>query len=74
MYELFCLYVPLYARRGHQILLYMVVKPPCGFWKLNSGPLEEQLVLLTAEPPHQPRDLLCLCYAYCGTQSSLASF
>ena len=25
-------------------------KPPCGCWNLNSGPLEEQSVLLTAEP------------------------
>jgi hypothetical protein len=28
-------------------------KPPCGCWELNSGPLEEQLVLLTAEPSVQ---------------------
>jgi hypothetical protein len=25
-------------------------EPPCGCWDLNSGPLEEQPVLLTAEP------------------------
>jgi hypothetical protein len=30
-------------------------KPPCGCWELNSGPLEEQSVLLTAEPSHQPK-------------------
>ena len=29
-------------------------EPPCGCWELNSGPLEEQAVLLTAEPSHQP--------------------
>jgi hypothetical protein len=29
-------------------------EPPCGCWKLNSGPLEEQPVFLTAEPSHQP--------------------
>jgi hypothetical protein len=29
-------------------------KPPCGCWQLNSGPLEEQSVLLTDEPPLQP--------------------
>jgi hypothetical protein len=29
-------------------------KPPCGCWELNSGPLEEQPVLLTAEPSLQP--------------------
>ena len=25
-------------------------EPPCGCWELNSGPLEEQAMLLTAEP------------------------
>jgi hypothetical protein len=29
-------------------------KPPCGCWDLNSGSLEEQAVLLTAEPSLQP--------------------
>ena len=29
-------------------------EPPCGCWKLNSGPLEEQGVLLTTEPSLQP--------------------
>jgi hypothetical protein len=29
-------------------------EPPCGCWDLNSGPLEEQSVHLTAEPSHQP--------------------
>jgi hypothetical protein len=28
-------------------------EPPCGFWDLNSGPLEKQSVLLTAEPSVQ---------------------
>ena len=28
--------------------------PPCGCWDLNSGPSEEQSVLLTAEPSLQP--------------------
>ena len=27
-------------------------EPPCGCWKLNSGPLEEQSVLLTISPAH----------------------
>ena len=27
---------------------------PCGCWKLNSGPLEEQAMLLTTEPSLQP--------------------
>jgi hypothetical protein len=29
-------------------------EPPCGSWGLNSGPLEEQSVLLTSEPSLQP--------------------
>jgi hypothetical protein len=29
-------------------------EPPCGGWELNSRPLEEQPVLLTAEPSLQP--------------------
>jgi hypothetical protein len=28
-------------------------EPPCGCWDLNSGPSEEQLVLLTTEPSLQ---------------------
>jgi hypothetical protein len=29
-------------------------EPPCGCWELNSGPQEEQSVLLTTEPFLQP--------------------
>jgi hypothetical protein len=29
-------------------------EPPCSCWELNSGPLDEQTVLLTAEPSLQP--------------------
>jgi len=29
-------------------------EPPCGCWELNSGPLEEQSMLLTTEPSLQP--------------------
>jgi hypothetical protein len=29
-------------------------EPPCGCWDLNSGPLEEQSVLLTTAPSHHP--------------------
>jgi hypothetical protein len=28
--------------------------PPCGCWDLNSGPVEEQSVVLTSEPSLQP--------------------
>jgi hypothetical protein len=37
----------------HYITLHC--KPLCGCWELNSGPLEEQSVLLNAEPSLQPR-------------------
>jgi hypothetical protein len=33
---------------------WMGCEPPCGSWELNSGPLEEQAVLFTTEPPLQP--------------------
>ena len=35
-------------------------EPPCGCWELNSGPLEEQAMLLTAEPSLQPIVMLLL--------------
>jgi hypothetical protein len=28
-------------------------EPPCGYWELNSRPLEEHAVLLTSEPSFQ---------------------
>ena len=33
-------------------------EPPCGCWELNSGPLEEQTMLLTTESSLQPIPLL----------------
>jgi len=44
-----------HTRRGHWIPITDGCEPPCGCWDLNSGPLEEQSVLLTAEPSLQPR-------------------
>jgi hypothetical protein len=41
------------TRRGHQIPLHGC-EPPCGCWKLNTGLLKEQSVLLTPEPSLQP--------------------
>ena len=35
---------------------------PCGCWELNSGPLEEQSVLLTAKPSLQPGRLVFNCH------------
>jgi hypothetical protein len=43
-----------HTRRGHQIPIIDGCEPPCGCWELNSGPLEEQWVLLTPEPSLQP--------------------
>ena len=34
------------------------LEPPYGGWDLNSGPLEEKSVLLTAEPSLQPIKLI----------------
>jgi hypothetical protein len=46
-------------------------EPPCGCWELNSGPLEEQPVLLTTEPSLQLPEVffmilvcVCLCLSY----------
>jgi hypothetical protein len=33
-------------------------EPPCSCWELNSGPLEEQSVLLTSEPFFQPHKII----------------
>jgi hypothetical protein len=45
-----CLHVHLHARRD---LITDGCEPPCGCWELNSGSLEEQAMLLTAEPSLQ---------------------
>ena len=45
-----CSCLQTHPRRGHWIPLQMVV----SCWELNSGPLEEQSVLLPAEPSLQP--------------------
>ena len=37
---------------------YRWLEPLCGCWELNSGLLEEQLVLLTAESSLQPQSIL----------------
>jgi hypothetical protein len=44
-------------------------EPPCGCWDLNSGPSEEQSVLLTTEPSLQPARLS---YMGSGDQIPLA--
>jgi hypothetical protein len=40
-------------------------EPSCGCWELNAGPLEEQTVLLTAEPSLQPQVLIFFNPRYC---------
>jgi hypothetical protein len=42
-----------HTRRGNRLPITDGCEPPCGFWKLNSGLLEEQSVLLTTEPSLQ---------------------
>jgi hypothetical protein len=46
-----------HTRRGHQISLEMVVSHHVVAGILNSGPLEEQSVLLTTEPSLQRSEL-----------------
>jgi hypothetical protein len=43
-----------HSRRRHRIPFTGGCEPPCGCWELNSGPLEEQSVLLITEPSLQP--------------------
>ena len=43
-------------------------EPPCGFWDLNSGPSEEQSVLLPSEPSRQPP---CFVIFTTGTEMKL---
>ena len=38
--------------------LRTTVTGTCGFWELNSGPLEEQSILLGDEPSCQPNALM----------------
>jgi len=59
VYSILPAYTPAGQKRAPD-LITDGCEPPCGCWELNSGPLEEQTVLLTAEPPLQPCDLLFL--------------
>ena len=52
------------SQKGAPGLIIDGCKPPCGCWELNSGPLEEQSVLLTSEPSLQP-----LCFSFRHIQS-----
>ena len=54
-------------------------EPPRGYWELNSGPPEEQSVLLTTEPSLQPPGQhifdghLCCMYIYTLPSYALVS-
>ncbi|CAO2580696.1 hypothetical protein LEMLEM_LOCUS1572, partial [Lemmus lemmus] len=47
---------------------------PCGCWELNSGPLEEQAMLLTAEPSPQSLPLCFVCFSLSALYFSNVSF
>ena len=51
-------------------------EPPCGYWELNSGPLEEQAVLLTTEPSLQPQPYIsyALLWLNMGAAHGVGSF
>ncbi|CAO2641153.1 hypothetical protein LEMLEM_LOCUS25650, partial [Lemmus lemmus] len=38
------------GQKGAPDLITYGCEPPCGCWESNSGPLEEQSMLLTTEP------------------------
>jgi hypothetical protein len=58
-----------HSRRGYWIPVTNGCEPPCGCWELNSGPLEEQAVLLTPEPSLQPLKIVLkgICQMGSGT-------
>jgi len=55
MYSILPAYVTAGQKRAPD-LITDGCEPPCGCWELNSWPLEEQSVLLTAEPSLQPAE------------------
>jgi hypothetical protein len=50
-----CEYTITIFRHTRRIPITDGCEPPCGCWELNSRPLEEQSVLVTAELSLQPR-------------------
>ena len=49
VYTVFCLHACLHQKKAPDLITDDHV-PPWGGWELNSGPLEEQSMLLTSEP------------------------
>jgi hypothetical protein len=54
--QVHCSYLQIHQKRASDPITDGC-EPPCGCWELNSGLLEEQSVLLTAEPSLQPHDV-----------------
>ena len=46
--------MPAGQKRAPDLITDGCEPPSCGCWELNSGPLEEQAMLLTTEPSLQP--------------------
>jgi hypothetical protein len=71
------------STRFHGTTVVDGCEPPCGCWELNSGPLGEQPVLLTTEPPLTPPPstflpffLFCFflfaCFCFCFLRQGLS--
>ena len=54
MYTIFCLCCLPAGQKRRSDLISDGCEPPCDCWELNSGPMEEQPLLLTNEPSLQP--------------------
>jgi hypothetical protein len=54
-----------HSRRGHRTPITDGCDPPCGCWEMNSGPLEVQSVLLTAEPSISPAPSRLFLLSWC---------
>ena len=52
MYSILPVCTPAGQKRAPDLITYGC-EPPCDCWELNSGPLEQQPVLLTSEPSLQ---------------------
>ena len=59
--------------RRDSVIITDGCEPPCGCWDLNSGPSEEQSVLLTTEPSLQPflKKFYLFCLYHCLARSCL---
>ena len=69
--EVYCSCLQMYQKRASGLIMGGC-KPPCVCWELNSGPSEEQSVLLPTEPSHQPHEeyFLCSVFPHASTQQT----